>query len=128
MLIGIVGSSKAGEDAVDIITNYISTLDPEKDIIVSGAGRGVDTIAVNIAKTKKIKFIEYPSTGYSWDEYKKRNLQIAEKADKVVSFAYPFKTIKCYHCENAGRDSNHEKTAGCYTGMKNGNYEVIIIT
>tara|TARA_B100001245_G_C22894509_1_gene431636 strand:- start:6045 stop:6431 length:387 start_codon:yes stop_codon:yes gene_type:complete len=127
MFIGIVGSSKAGEDSVDIITNYLSTLDPEKDTIVSGAGRGVDTIAANIAKTKKFNLIEYASTGYSWDEFKKRNLQIAEKADKVVSFAYPFKTTKCYHCANAGRDDNHEKTAGCYTGMKNGNYEVIII-
>ena len=132
MIIGIVGSSKAGNDnlhgtAWRCIHSYLSKLDPEKDTIVSGGGKGVDTLVALLCQELKFKLIEFKPSEYNWEEFKKRNLQIAEKSERVVSFAYPFKTTKCYHCANAGRDDNHEKTAGCYTGKANGNYEVVII-
>ena len=127
MIIGIVGSSKAGEDCVGSLNDYLVKLNPATDTICSGGGKGVDTIVARLAKAKGFNVIEFKPTAYNWDEFKKRNLQIAEKSNRVVSFAYPFKTTKCYHCANAGKDDNHEKTAGCYTGKACGNYEVVLI-
>ena len=48
---------------------------------------------------------------------------IAKYCDKIYSLALPKTKTACYHC---GRD-DHEKTAGCWTGKKNGNYEVVIL-
>jgi hypothetical protein len=129
MKIGIVGSSKVGNDnlANAVISEYLEKLDPETDTVVSGAGKGVDTIVARLCQELKFKLIEFKPTAYNWDEFKKRNLQIAKESDRVVSFALPFKTTKCYHCANSGKDNNHEKTAGCFTGKANGNYEVIIM-
>ena len=135
MKIGIVGSSHAGENNVGWLSEHLAKLNPETDTVVSGAGKGVDTMIARLAKAKGFKVIEFPPdkqskewlAGDYWAEFKKRNLQIAKESDRVVSFALPFKTTKCYHCANAGKDDNHEKTAGCYTGKANGNYEVIIM-
>ena len=125
--IGIVGSSHAGENNVGALSEHLAKLNPETDTVVSGGGKGVDTIIARLARAKGFNVIEFKPTAYNWDEFKKRNLQIAKESDRVVSFALPFKTTKCYHCANAGKDDNHEKTAGCYTGKANGNYEVIIM-
>ncbi len=127
MIVGIVGSSKAGEDCVGSLNDYLAKLNSATDTICSGGGKGVDTIVARLAKAKGFNVIEFKPTAYNWEGFKKRNLQIAEKSDRVVSFAYPFKTTKCYHCANAGKDDNHEKTAGCYTGKACGNYEVVLI-
>lgn len=133
--IGIVGSSHAGENNVAALSEHLAKLNPETDTVVSGAGKGVDTMIARLAKAKGFKVIEFPPdkqskewlAGDYWAEFKKRNLQIAKESDRVVSFALPFKTTKCYHCANSGKDNNHEKTAGCFTGKANGNYEVIIM-
>ena len=130
MKIGLVGSSHAGENNVGALSEYLAKLNPETDTVVSGAGKGVDTIIARLARAKGFNVIEFKPTAYSWEGvggFMERNLQIAKESDRVVSFALPFKTTKCYHCANAGKDNNHEKTAGCYTGKANGNYEVIII-
>ena len=126
--IGIVGSSHAGEyNHLVALSWYLGKLNPETDTVVSGGGKGVDTIIARLARAKGFNVIEFKPTAYNWDEFKKRNLQIAKESDRVVSFALPFKTNKCWHCANAGKDNNHEKTAGCFTGKANGNYEVIIM-
>ena len=132
--IGTVGSSKADKaDVVNILKTIASKLkeySPANTTIVSGGGEGIDTMCIEVAKKLHFKTIEYKPTSKDWEEYKKRNLQIANKCDKIISFALELGTLskrKCYHCARAGRDNNHEKTAGCYTGYKNGNYEVVIV-
>jgi hypothetical protein len=132
--IGFVGSSKADqadtfaiEKAIKMhLLKYVNT----DTTIVSGGGEGIDTMAIKYAKELDFETIEYKPTSKNWVEYKKRNIQIANKCDKIISFALELGTLskrQCYHCSRAGRDNNHEKTAGCYTGYKNGNYEVVIV-
>ena len=132
--IGFVGSSKA--DKADVtailksITSKLKEYSSADTTIVSGGGEGIDTMSIEVAKKLHFKTIEYKPTSKNWEEYKKRNIQIANKCDKIVSFALELGTLSkrhCYHCSRAGRDDNHEKTAGCYTGYKNGNYEVVIV-
>ena len=136
--IGFVGSSKA--DKADVtailksITSKLKEYSSADTTIVSGGGEGVDRIAIDVAKLEEFRTVEYPPTSKNWEEYKKRNLQIAEECDKVYSIALALgtskgwrKNVQCYHCKNAGKDTMHEKTAGCYTGKANGNYEVIVV-
>ena len=132
--IGMVGSSKVSLDnevARNVVRRELQKFDPKDTVIVSGAGKGIDTIVAQEVTAMGFTIIEYAAKGYGWAVYKKRNEQIAEKSDRVISFALPFGSTKgvdkCYHCANANRDDNHEKTAGCWTGKENGNYEVIII-
>ena len=137
MKLGIVGSSKSGDRAYEQVKNVIhmAKLHDEmglaKMTIYSGGGTGIDQNAKDACKELNMPFIEFKPERFGWEEFKKRNLQIAEACDKVISFALPFGTTagvpKCYHCANAGKDDNHEKTAGCYTGKACGNYEVVII-
>jgi len=132
--IGFVGSSKADKCDVESIVKAIKIqllkYPVDSTTIVSGHGEGIDIMSIKSAKEMGFKTIEYIPTSKNWEEYKKRNLQIASKCDKIISFALELGTLtkrKCYHCSRAGRDNNHEKTAGCYTGYKNGNYEVVIV-
>jgi len=132
--IGFVGSSKADKCDVESIVKAIKIqllkYPVDSTTIVSGHGEGIDIMSIKSAKEMGFKTIEYTPTSKNWEEYKKRNLQIANKCDKIISFALELGTLtkrKCYHCSRAGRDNNHEKTAGCYTGYKNGNYEVVIV-
>ena len=132
--IGMVGSSKVSLDnevARNVVRRELEKFDIKDTVIVSGAGNGIDSIVAQIAKAIGFTIIEYAAKGYGWAVYKKRNEQIAEKSDRIISFALPFGSTKgvdkCYHCENAKRDDNHEKTAGCLTGKLHGNYEVVII-
>ena len=91
----------------------------------------IDSTARSVCKKFEVDFKEFKPDGIGWDANKKRNLQIANYCDKVISFALPFGTTvgvpKCFHCEKAGKDNNHEKTAGCYTGKACGAYEVVIL-
>ena len=132
--IGFVGSSKADKCDVESIVKAIKIqllkYPVDSTTIVSGHGEGIDIMSIKSAKEMGFKTIEYTPTSKNWEEYKKRNLQIASKCDKIISFALKLGTLgekQCYHCSRAGRDNNHEKTAGCYTGYKNGNYEVVIL-
>ena len=132
--IGFVGSSKADKCDVESIVKAIKIqllkYPVDSTTIVSGHGEGIDIMSIKSAKEMGFKTIEYTPTSKNWEEYKKRNLQIASKCDKIISFALKLGTLgekQCYHCSRAGRDNNHEKTAGCYTGYKNGNYEVVIV-
>ena len=147
MKLGIVGSSKSGVRGYEQIKNIIleHKLQDERDLnfvagattIYSGGGTGTDTNVKKACTELNVPIIEFKPERFGWEEFKKRNLQIAEACDKVISFALPYGTTidtktgepipKCYHCANAGKDDNHEKTAGCYTGKACGNYEVVII-
>ena len=131
MKLGIVGSSKSGVRGYEQIKNIILEHKLQATTIYSGGGTGTDTNVKKACTELNVPIIEFKPERYGWEEFKKRNLQIAEACDKVISFALPFGTTagvpKCYHCANAGKDDNHEKTAGCYTGKACGNYEVVII-
>ena len=81
-------------------------------IIISGGAKGVDTIALDIAKDMGFKTLEYKPEKEQWEFYKKRNLQIANDCDELYCFSVSVRKVKCYH-HNAPQ--NHEKTAGCWT-------------
>jgi hypothetical protein len=138
MKLAIVGSSQTMSwNAYHQVKEYVEALQKENPEIeiVSGGAKGIDTIAENVAKEldipTKVFLPEKDENGkIGWDQYKARNLQIAKYATKVVSFANPLseaESIKCYHCARVGKDNNHFKTAGCYTGYQHGEYEVVIL-
>jgi hypothetical protein len=90
-------------------------------IVMSGGAKGVDTMAIEIAKglgflTKIIK----PEVE-DWNDvdgkigYKTRNLKLAKECDKLYCFSVPVRKTKCFHHK---QPQNHEKTAGCWTANK----------
>ena len=81
-------------------------------IIISGGAKGVDTIALEIAKDMGFKTLEYKPEKEQWEFYKKRNLQIAKDCDELYCFSVSVRKVKCYHHNTP---QNHEKTAGCWT-------------
>lgn len=90
-------------------------------IIISGGAKGVDTIALEIAKGLGFKIKAYNPEIEEWVPsngkigYKKRNLQIANDCDELYCFSVPVRKKKCYHHETL---QEHEKTAGCWTARK----------
>ncbi len=85
---------------------------PTDTIIISGGAKGVDTIALEIAKGIGFKTLEYKPEKQQWEFYKKRNLQIANDCDELYCFSVSVRKTKCYHHDPP---QNHEKTAGCWT-------------
>ncbi len=125
MIVGIVGAEGAkftslGEDRANaVITDIIS--DPNVTEVVSGKCHlgGIDIWAVQIARALGRKTTEFPPKYFSWEWYKKRNLQIADRSDIVHCIAVDvlpqdFKGMKfelCYHCGT----KDHVKSGGCWT-------------
>lgn len=126
MYIAIVGSSKAPVSVRPVIKKILEKYDPFETTIVTGGAPGVDMYAYNQARELGFEVMVFEPRGEGWEFYKERNLKIAEASDHVYSIALTLQNTRCYHCKNAGRDDNHEKTAGCYTGKENGNYTVIV--
>ena len=85
---------------------------PIDTIIISGAAKGVDTIAIEIAKDIGFTTQEYKPEKQEWEFYKKRNLQIANDCDELYCFSVSVRKVKCYH---HNPPQKHEKTAGCWT-------------
>lgn len=85
---------------------------PTDTIIISGAAKGVDTIALEVAKDIGFVTQEYKPEKEDWEFYKKRNLQIANDCDELYCFSVGVRKVKCYHHNPS---QNHEKTAGCWT-------------
>jgi hypothetical protein len=124
MRLGIVGSESAKftaeteAKARQIIRNHIS---PGVHVV---SGRchlgGIDIWAVEEAVLKGNSFTEYPPASLHWEEYKKRNILIAENSDivicitvKVLPPGYRIRGFEkyCYHCQT----SEHIKSGGCWT-------------
>lgn len=120
--IAIVGSSKSGDSSYEQVKQLILSY-PSNTTIISGGAIGVDSIAEKVANELGYEFECYRPKGYGWKFFKERNLLIAERVKKVYSLAIADEEGYCYHCEVQG----HQKTAGCWTGKANGNYEVILI-
>ena len=127
--IGIVGSSKARYImVVESINVILDMYNPKTTTLVSGGADGVDSIAVGIGRKRGYNIIEYKPKGIGWVYYKPRNIEIANKCDKVYSIALELigNGTKCYHCAKAGLDNNHFKTAGCWTAQRCKEYEVVV--
>ncbi len=85
---------------------------PLDRIIISGGAKGVDTIALKVAKGLGFHTETYMPEKNEWTYYKKRNLQIAKDCDALYCFSVRVRKTKCYHHDTP---QDHEKTAGCWT-------------
>lgn len=116
MKLAIVGSSEVKPSLVIKMRNVIETMLNQFDnpTVISGGAKGVDTIAVDVAKHMglKVKEKEYKPKAENWECYKERNQKIANDCDQLYCFATGLVNTKCYHHKKL---ENHEKTAGCYT-------------
>lgn len=86
-----------------------------KDTIISGGAKGVDTMAIEIAKGQYFKTEIYDATLPEWKYYKERNLLIAKNCDELYCISVPVHKIQCYHHDGL---QDHEKTAACWTMKK----------
>lgn len=129
MKIGIVGNEASKFTRLGEVRakEYIISLvqadrdGPKADAVISGACHlgGIDIWAVELAKELGIKATEFPPKSQNWAHYKKRNIQIAETSDMVVSVAVDVLPVDytgmkfklCYHCGT----SDHVKSGGCWT-------------
>lgn len=82
--IGIVGSRDYPHPSD--IKNYVQNL-PNGTVVVSGAARGVDSIAANEARRRGLEIIEFPA---DWSKGRgagfARNGKIVEASDEIVAF------------------------------------------
>lgn len=87
MKIAIIGSREC--EKIDFAGNLEAVLNvSENDTIISGGAKGIDTLAANYAKEKKINLIEF------LPDYKKngraatfiRNREIVDNSNVVVAF------------------------------------------
>ena len=91
---------------------------PSDSLIISGGAKGVDKMALDVAKALGFETKEYKPEIDEWTPsngkfgYKKRNLQIAQDCDELFCYSVSARTQKCYHHNSI---QNHEKTAGCWT-------------
>lgn len=86
MKLGIVGSRDYHN--VENIRRYLLLHLDEKDVVVSGAARGVDSFAEDVARSMGREVISIPA---DWDKLGKsagyiRNKEIVFRSDKVVAF------------------------------------------
>lgn len=118
MKVAIVGTTtNLSEDEQRVMKQEIALVlkkYPINTIIISGGAKGVDTIALEIAKDIGFTTQEYKPEKEQWEFYKKRNLQIANDCDELYCFSVCVRKgkVKCYH-HNPPQD--HQKTAGCWT-------------
>lgn len=85
MKLAIVGSVRleGNEDAYKVIYNFLMDHN-EVTEVVSGAAKGIDTMAIETAKYLEIPTKEFPPTAPNWDAYKKRNLEVANYCDGLL--------------------------------------------
>lgn len=128
MKLAIVGTSHLSEneelDARKVIAIEIQKYKKEQEFalsighivileIISGDAIGIDTIVRELAVQYNIPFKMYKALEKQWYGkygYKRRNTEIANDADYVISVTTQTKTQKCFHC-----NKDHQRTGGCYT-------------
>lgn len=124
MIVGIVGSEAAKftpETEAEARKAIRLCLLPE-DMVISGACHlgGIDEWAIEEGIALGLATENFPPAIHKWEGgYKQRNLQIAEKCDKLICItisAYPtnYKGMRfnfCYHCKT----NAHIKSGGCWT-------------
>jgi len=129
--IALVGTTNLSEDQQQNMRQHISLILKKYSLdvmIISGGAKGVDTLAIEIAKNMGFQTKVYTPQREEWKYYKKRNLQIANDCDELYCFSTCVQKQKCYHHDTL---QNHEKTAGCWTGNKvmnmNKSFHLIVI-
>ena len=114
MNLGIVGTSrltqKEAELASSVIKKEINEISP--DFVISGGAKGIDSLAIEIAKDLGIAYIIHNPRGQAWEYYKERNIIIAKQSDQVICISFKTSEPDCYHHTPK---SPHRKTAGCWT-------------
>ena len=81
--------------------------------IISGGAKGVDILAVDIAKRLGFRVKEYLPEKEEWKYYKIRNQRIADECDAIFCFTFATKESTCYH--HKLQEKPHLKTGGCWT-------------
>ncbi len=81
-------------------------------MLISGGARGVDTIAMKVAKECGIETMIFNPKKQTWYYFRKRNLKMAEECDELYCISVPTITEPCYHHVIP---QDHQKTAGCWT-------------
>jgi hypothetical protein len=119
MKIAVVGTSKKLPMKQEILmrNRIVDILDKyPRDgsiSILSGGAKGVDTLAVDIAKKLGFRtYVNYPEKE-EWKYYKIRNQKIAEQCDGIFCFTIATKESNCYH--HKLQEKPHLKTGGCWT-------------
>lgn len=123
-IIGIVGSeaAKFTQDNREIARTIIRVFLEKADEACSGECHlgGIDKWTHEIADDLGIPFTGFPPKARNWNEYKRRNIQIADFATRVVCITVrelPPNFIAggwehyCYHCKT----DTHIKSGGCWT-------------
>lgn len=108
-------SENEERDIQQTIALILQRYDSQNDLIISGGAKGVDTMAIEIAKSMKFQTKVYKPKKKEWQFYKERNLQIAKDCDDLHCISVPVHKTKCYHHDEP---MEHEKTAGCWTACK----------
>lgn len=127
MILGIVGSEAAKftsetEEIARLQIRAQFEMYPYIEYVISGACHlgGIDIWAIDEAKKKGLKILEFPPKKLQWEGgYKQRNIKIAELSDKVVCITLKqlpgsykgMRFSKCYHCNT----NSHVKSGGCWT-------------
>lgn len=126
MILGIVGSEAAKftpeteMKARAVIARLIEEY--HADTVVSGACHlgGIDVWAIQEAVGVGCKTRECPPAFRNWQSFKRRNIEIAERSDRIVCITVAnlpvgFKESGweryCYHCHTG----EHIKSGGCWT-------------
>lgn len=129
MKIAIVGTSHAmteneERDVQQYVAMILKDFSPKTNIIISGGAKGVDSIAIEVARSMEFPTVTYHPEIQEWEPkngkgYKDRNLQIAIDCDQLYCISIPTHEIACYHHKNIEHKLiPHEKTAGCWTMNK----------
>lgn len=82
--LAIVGSTslEGNKEAETFIRFVLTLLAPL--VVISGGAKGIDQMAVRIAKECGIKTQEFLPAAQIWPEFKKRNLRIAQECDRLI--------------------------------------------
>jgi predicted Rossmann fold nucleotide-binding protein DprA/Smf involved in DNA uptake len=84
MKLAIIGSRDFSD--LQMVRDFVGMLDQSVDII-SGGARGVDTVAVEEAKLRKMRWKEFkPRDPANKSDYHERNSLIVESCDALVAF------------------------------------------
>lgn len=122
-VLGIVGSeaAKFTPETEEAARRKIRKALKGKFTLVSGACHlgGIDIWAVEEAKALGLGVIEFKPVKLHWEGYKARNIEIAERSEKVLCITVKklppgFKGRRfplCYHCKT----TDHVKSGGCWT-------------
>jgi len=122
MKVAIVGTShemteNEERDVQQFVASILNDYN-QKHLIISGGAKGVDSIAIEVARSMGFPTQTYHPTSEKWEGgYKERNMQIAIDCDELFCISIPTHDMECYHHEKGWSMStpDHQKTAGCWT-------------